>query len=410
MKLLPVIKIGNLLVLTGLTILPASAQQKFKYKTAVDKIDTTGFYNIELQAGLTGKCQTGLADIRLMDEQGKPVPYVLASALPHKVKTSYRELTHLIAASPKDSLTSYIAANKQGLIIDRLWIKVRNTAVNRTVDVLGSDDFQHWFAIREHIALHRADASGTGTFEELITLPASTYRYLKIEVNDKNRVPINIIQAGIYKNQNTEIAYIPVPRASLISKYEADTSFISISFKEPCRIDKLHLQIAGTKYFRRKLQVYALVGKNRKWLKDTIISSAGSGNIYFSARASRLLLIVLNEDNPPLTVQSAQAYQLKQSLVAYLNKEHQYQIFFGSKSANIPQYDLQFFKDSIGSQLPAISHAAIIPVHYNKHIDQKGALPDWLLWIAGIVALLILLLLTLKMTKEVSKKDTSKLS
>jgi hypothetical protein len=112
MKLLPVIKIGNLLVLTGLTILPASAQRKFKYKTAVDKIDTTGFYNIELQAGLTGKCQTGLADIRLMDEQGKPVPYVLASALPHKVKTSYRELTHLIAASPKDSLTSYIAASK----------------------------------------------------------------------------------------------------------------------------------------------------------------------------------------------------------------------------------------------------------------------------------------------------------
>jgi hypothetical protein len=402
------IKISCLLILTGWAIRPAFAQQKFHYKTAVHKVDSNGFYSILLQPGLTGKCQPGLADMRLMDERGKPVPYLLGNALPVKVALSYQELPHLLAVAPNDSLTSFIVANKQGLSVDRLWIKMRNTTVNRTVNVLGSDDLQHWFAIKEHIALQGVDTSKTGTFEELVTLPASTYQYFKIEVNDKNRAPIKIIQAGIYINQTTKPAYIPVPQASLISKQRADTSLFTMSFKEPYRIDRLHLQITGTKYYRRKLLVYAVGGKEKEWLKDTIISSAGNGDIYVSAKVSKLLLIVLNEDNQPLAVQSAQAYQLKQLLVAYLDKQHQYQIWFGNKNANAPQYDLQFFTDSIIGELPVISHEAIVPVHYAKQTQQKGGLPVWLIWVAGGLALLILLMLTLKMTKEISKNHMSK--
>jgi hypothetical protein len=156
------------------------------------------------------------------------------------------------------------------------------------------------------------------------------------------------------------------------------------------------------------LQVYGFVGKNKEWLKDTIISSAGNGDINVSAKASRLLLLVLNQDNLPLAVQSVQAYQLKQSLVAYLYKQHQYQIGFGNKNANAPQYDLQFFTDSIGGVLPVISHRTIVPALYAKQTQQTGGLPIWLIWVAGGLALLILLILTLKMTKEVSKNHTAK--
>jgi hypothetical protein len=399
-------KISYLLILTGWAILPAFAQQKFKYKTAVDKIDSSGFYSIQLQPGLTGKCQPDLADMRLVDEQGKPVPYLLGNALPVKVATSYRELPHLLAITLKDSLTSYIALNKQSISVEQLWIRMRNTAVNRTVNVLGSDDLQHWFAIKEHIALQGVNASKTGTLEELLTLPASTYRYFKIEVNDKNRAPINIIQAGIYINQITKPAYIPVPQASLISENRADTSLFTISFKEHYRIDRLHLKITGTKYYRRRLLVYGFVGNNREWLKDTILSSAGNGDVSVSARASRLLLMVLNEDNPPLAVQLADAYQLRQSVVAYIDKQHQYQLWFGNKNANAPLYDLQFFSDSIGGKLPLISHGVIMPILYAKQTRQKGGLPVGLIWLAGGLALLILLILTLKMTKEVSKNHT----
>jgi hypothetical protein len=401
-------KINCLLVLMGCATFTALAQQPYKYKTAVQRVDSSGFYKILLQPNLTGKCQPGLADIRLVDDQRKPVPYLLGNALPVQVKTSYRELPRMATAAVKDSLTTYIAQNPQRLSIDQLWIKLRNTAVNRTVNVLGSDDLQHWFAIKENILLQEAADQKDGTFEELITLPSSTYRFLKIEVNGKNRAPINIIKAGIYMNLASKPEYAALPKATLFSATKGSTSLITISFKEPYRVDRLHLQITGTKYYRRPLRVYSISGNKKEWLKEALITSAGDGDIEVSAQTSKLLLEVDNEDNPQLVVQSVEAYQLKQSLVAYLNKGHQYQLSFGNANVNAPRYDLQFFTDSIKSGLlPVISHTDIIPVAQAKPVQQpSGVIPVCLIWVAGGLALVVLLVLTLKMTKEVGKSHT----
>ncbi|WP_345949970.1 hypothetical protein ABDD95_00655 [Mucilaginibacter sp. PAMB04274] len=394
-----------LLILLGCGAMPAWAQQKFKYKAALQKADSSRFYRIDLQPALTAKCQPGLADIRLTDEQGKPVPYLLGNALPVQVQSRYQELPQAVVVDQQDTLPVYIVHNKGGISIDRLWLKLRNTAVNRTVNLLGSDDLQHWFAIKENIPLQETISGTGGTFQELLTFPVSTYQYFKIQVNERKLAPVHVLQAGIYVARRTHPSFVPVPTTGFSTQNRSDSSIITLKFKDYYRIDKLHLQLAGARYYKRRIEIYQFNGKSRTWLKDTSISSTSNGEVYVSAKASALQVIIFNADNPPLVVKAVQVHQLKQSLVAYLEKEHQYQFLFGDEKAPVPQYDLQFFADSIGSgPLPVISHTAItqLPQHTPKVITNT--IPVWLMWVAGGLALLALLVLTLKMTKEVSQK------
>lgn len=394
-----------LLILAVWSTLPASAQQKFKYTTDVQKIDSNGFYSIDLRPDLTGKCQPGLADIRLVDERGKLVPYLPGSSLPVKAQASYLELPHLSVEGAQDSLVTYVAENRQGLSVDRLWIRLRNTAVNRTINVLGSDDLKHWFAIKEDITLQNRIADKTGAFEEPVFLPASTYRYFKIEVNDRKKAPINILQTGIYVSRTAKPEYVAVPHAGLSAEIRKDTSLFTVSFREPYRVDKLHLEISGARYYSRRMIVYRIEGNKKEWLKDVAITSADN-NIYIPAKAGKLVLMILNEDNPPLVVKSVQVYQLKQSLVAYLGKQHTYRILFGNPHALPPRFDLQFFRDSIGTRLPTVSHSKIISVKNNTDQTRKPTgMPAWAMWGAGGLALLVLLMLTLRMTKEVGRNS-----
>lgn len=397
-------KLCFLLTVMSSSLSPVLAQQKFKYKTDVQKTDSNQFYSITLQPELTAKCQPDLADIRIRDEQGTTVPFLLGNALPVQVQNTFRQLPKVLIGVPKDSLTSYIAENKNGLSIDQLWIKLRNMAVNRTVNLSGSDDLQHWFAIKENIGLQQTVAGNTGTFEELLTFPVSTYRYFKIQVNDHNRTPVYILQVGVYQKRKLQPQYVPIPVAAFASKQRADTSLINITFKNSYRINKLHLQFDGAKYYRRRIQVYSIEGKSKQWLTDSLISSTGNSDIIISAKANKLQLIILNDDNPPLLIKTIQAYQLKQSLVAYLEKQHQYQLYFGNDKASAPRYDLVAFIDSVNRQLPVVSHIAIVPIADAAQNYNHSFVPAWLLWVAGSLALLILLALTLRMTKEVSQE------
>ncbi|WP_158825665.1 DUF3999 family protein [Mucilaginibacter lacusdianchii] len=393
-----------LLILLGGYFCPTFAQQKFKYKAAVQKVNTNQFYSITLQPDFTAKCQLGLPDIKITDEKGTVVPYLLGNTLPVHAQSSYRELPKVLTSTLKDSLTSYIAENKEGLNINQLWITLQNTAVNRTVNLLGSDDLQHWFAIKERIDLQQTTPGKTGTFVELLNFPLSTYRYFKIQVNNKNSTPIHILQAGVYLKQQVTPDYTPVPIANFSITHKADTSLININFNDSYQINKIHLQLAGTKYYQRRISLYGIEGKNKQWLTDSLINSSGNGDIYLSAKANRLQLIIQNEDNPPLLVKAIQAYQLNQTLIAYLENQHHYQLFFGNDKAIAPRYDLNIFKDSINHTLPVISHMAITPILYTAQKHSHSTIPTWLLWAAGGLALIMLLALTLKMTKEISRE------
>jgi hypothetical protein len=402
-------RMNKILTLTALFLglmLSASAQQNFKYQAALPKVDSTGFYHISLQPALIAKAKADLSDIRIVDAKGNFIPYIQAGSLPQKNQKSFVVFNPVDAKLSTDTGTTFIVENKTGLALDRLWIKLQNTAVQRKVNLVGSDDLKQWFAIQEDIPLQEAVVNSEGTYMQSISFPASNYRYLKLLVNDKNKAPIKFLQAGVYTEYAATLSYAPVSSVQLTRVDSSKTTYITLKLNDSYQVNKLHLNITAPKYFKRDVSVYQLIGRDKQLLGDAELNSAKGTDLLIAAKASQLIIQINNGDNLPLTVTSVDAYQSAESLISYLDGKQTYRLLAGDQSVQAPEYDLKFFADSIRDNTPQISHEAVSQnkAYQAKQPAKAGRDYTVLIWIAIVVAAGLLLFLTLKMTKEVNKK------
>ena len=63
-------------------------------------------------------------------------------------------------------------------------------------------------------------------------------------------------------------------------------------------------------------------------------------------------MVISNEDNPPIKITGIRAFQHAEYIIAYLEANKSYTLTFGDSLAQAPVYDLTYFKDSIGKQIP----------------------------------------------------------
>jgi hypothetical protein len=396
----------TLILLTGSTCL--LAQQTFKYKADIGKIDTSAFYRISLPPGLLAKSNADLTDIRILNQSGKFVPYIFGNQLPVKEQQSFMVFPQISIAKQPDTITTFVAENKGRLTINQLNLKLRNTSVDRIVNLAGSDDLTNWYAIKENILLSKAGEEGStgGIYEQLLNFPASTYQYLKIQVNNNRKDPVAILQAGIYQMQLVKPVYTELSGVKFTQRDSAKASRIFITFNEAYPVNILKLSVAGTKYYKRAISIYSIDGKKLNLLRDTEVNSVWNNELFISAKAKKILLEIANEDNPPLSISTVTAYQLDQTLVAYLDKGTNYYLLFGDPTAKTPVYDLQFFADSLQRKLPVVKVGDVDnnPLFQHKAVAASHNIPAWLIWIAIIAVISLLTFLTLKMTKEVGQR------
>ncbi|WP_290307502.1 DUF3999 family protein [Mucilaginibacter flavus] len=398
----------NSIVLTalfcGLT-LAASAQKTFKYGAALQKADSTGFYRINLQPAFIAKAKGDMADIRITDAKGNFVPYIQAGSLPQKDQKSFVVFNTIDARLPTDTGTTYVVENKTGLPLDRLWIKLQNTAVQRKVNLVGSDDLKQWFAIQENIPLQEAVQNSEGTYMQSLSFPASSYRYLKLLVDDKNKTPIKFLQAGVYTAYAAMLAYTPIPGLTFTRADSNKITFINIKLNDNYQVNKLHLNITAPKYFKRSVIIYQVIGGYKEAVLEAELNSIKNNDLLFAAKAKQLQIQISNGDNQPLAISDIKAYQSDEYIISYLEGKQSYHLLAGDSTAQAPEYDLKFFADSIKDNIPAINHQAIVK-NTVAIAEKPKAAKDYtvLIWLAIIAAVGVLLLLTLKMVKEVGKK------
>jgi hypothetical protein len=399
----------NSLLLTALfcgLVLSASAQKTYKYGAALQKVDSTGFYRVSLQPGFIAKAKSDKADVRIVDAKGNFVPYIQAGSLPQKDQKSFVVFNPVTTRMPADTGTTYVVENKTGLPLDRLWIKLQNTAVQRQVNLVGSDDLQQWFAIQENIPLQEAVQNSEGTYMQSLSFPASSYRYLKILVDDKRKAPIKFLQAGIYTEYAKTLAYTPIPGLKFTRADSNKTTFINIKLDDNYQVNKLHLNITAPKYFKRNITVYQIIGDYKEAVSEAELNSTKNNDLLFEAKAKNILLQISNGDNQPLSINGVNAYQSDEYIISYLEGKQSYRLLAGDSSAQAPEYDLKFFADSIKDNITTISHETVVKTNGIVQPPVKAG-RDYtvMIWVAIAASLGLLLMLTLKMTKEVSKKE-----
>ncbi len=287
-----------LLLANGISLF---AQHSFKYKADIGRVDTAAFYRISLSPKVLAKSPADLADIRLLDQNGKFVPYMFGSRLLVKAQQYFTAFPQVNLPGKQDTMTTFIAENKVRLTINQLNLIIRNNTVDRMVNLAGSDDFTNWYAIKENIVLSKAGEGSytNGTYSQVLNFPNSTYRYFKIQVNNNRKDPVAILMAGVYQTETVKPVYVKLPNVKFIQQDTGKLSRVFITFDEPYPVNQIKLSVADAKYYKRAISIYSVAGKKRKLLADTTIASADANGLNIAAKTKAIQLDIFNEDNPP---------------------------------------------------------------------------------------------------------------
>lgn len=379
------------------------AQSGFRYSAAIGKVDSDGFYVIPLNPNLIAKSKADLGDLRIVDLKGKFVRYITASWTPPGAEFDFVDFP--IVSRTADSVTSVVVkTNRQ---VNSLWLKLKNTTVDRSINLAGSEDQKTWFAIAENIPMQHASAKGQTDYLQSLDFPPSSYKYLKVSISNKNKNPVDITHVGIFTGEVLAMNDVPVPSPKIEQKDSGQTSRVTLRFADAYRVAKLRLSIAGAQFFKRDVSIYEVVNGTQRLIDNVELNSAKSSSMLLSAKAQTLVLEINNNDNPPLQITRADAFQTEEYITAYLEKGKFYSLITGNDTARMPVYDLKFFADSLNNYRGKLGYGPLKAVAVNKKVIKEGNKNPWLLWGAIAAALLVLAFLTVKMTSEINNRQNN---
>ena len=397
------------LLAAGLLLFGQSPAQKgFLYRAALDTVPQRGFYQIVLRPSLAARLQPGLQDIRIADSQGGQVPYILKSDIPSFSESRFSELPILSNKREADKQTHVVIENSSGQPLSELLLVIKNTEANRNVTLSGSDDNNSWYVIKENIALNHFFTTGGDHFIEALDFPVSRYRYFKIIINGKGLLPVNIIRAGVYEQSFINGKYLPLPAPRLLQKDSVDKySYVFLRFDDHYFIDRLELQVTGPRFYNRALTVFTGSIGAAQEVGGYTLRPDTPAVFPVGVKTDHLLLRIENDDNPPLHIAGVAAFQLNKYLFTWLEKGQDYALLFGDSMAITPVYDLQYFKDSIGSKAVVLGYGKTV---YNKRAAAQAVAATtgnrWLIWLALAAVSIVLLLLTVKMTRQINQRNS----
>lgn len=381
------------------------------YEADINKITKDGLHKIELDTKLRSAAEDNFKYIRILDSKGEEVPYVLRS-YKNKFLSTFNPIEISSIEVLKDSVTSILFENLESKIQEKLTLKIANTKIGKMYSVHGSNDGSTWYGLMSEAGFSNL-SSKTATFvERTIWFPRNTYKYIRIDFDDRRSPPINIIGAGDYSS--TYFTKLPVEikdfRYDISQNKEGNKTIINFSSKRTHSIDVISFEI-GTNYFQRDAKVYINYDETQQIgglkIRYYQLSSRKFNSFEIQYLNNRKFTIVIDDqDNPPLDIESIKLFQRPVYLVADLKENEKYRVKIDT-ALDFPYYDLRNFvnDDTVIVEEASIGELKYLNGETPYEEDESFFKSDYFLWIATIVGILMVLIFTKSLIRDVNNKS-----
>ena len=386
----------------------------FVAEATLPAVTKDGFYEVEIVPALAVYLNESFGNIRLYDAQHHEVPYLLREESARYYAGQFTPYEILEKKQEEGCCTSLILHNPKQSELNSIQLIIRNAEVTKEATLLGSDDRKQWFALKQHFSLSPA-ANANGTSEvKIVDFPLSNYRYYSLRIADSTSAPLNILNAGYTEDSRVEEAKfteVPVRKITTGQKTGEKNTYVTIRFDTARLVDKLELKMKGAPYFLRHAVLYepqqrvSKKGETSTYynrVEEMEVNSHHPTTLEFPAlKVKEFLIVIDNQDNPPLEVAEAKPYQRRRYLTAYLKSGTTHTVDVGQESLSTPAYDLAFFKDSIPDQ-PQVVHAGVITVFEQKQAETSPTFftTKAFIWVAVIGVIAVLGFMSVKLLKE----------
>jgi hypothetical protein len=411
------ILIATLLVLISL----AAFSQQFKASSPLPVVEKDGFYRILLTPEISCYANQEFSNIRIMDEAGREVPYLFASQPSNRVVQYFREYKIEQKLQLEDSCTVLIIKNPSSKPIQNISLRIKNAEVTKDMVLYGSDDRTHWYALKEKFQLSNISSAVSTSELKIVDFPLSNYRYYKIWISDKESGPLNIINAGYYDYKTEAVKYFPVEVHDIAHADSAKKkqTFVRLNFDTLRVIDNIEWKVSGAPFYRRRGTLYTeketvdKKGKktrSREYLTDIELHSEYENAFELPGKKiDNILLILDNEDNPPLSFDTVICSQLNRHVTAWLMAGKSYSLKFGEESLQSASYDIEYFQKNIPAEPPLLAAGAISLKDTAIQSSESYTFftSKSFIWGAIIAIIVLLGFMSLKLIRETGEAEKS---
>jgi hypothetical protein len=392
--------------------------QSYVGEAQLPKAAKDGFHRIVISPAAGIGLNNGCTNIRIFDKRNIEVPYLFQAERPIQITQRFREYEIVEKRQVEGCCTILVLHNPDHSQLNNISLHIKNAEVSKEAILLGSDDRQDWFALKDRFIL-QPSRNSAGTSEiKIVDFPLSNYEYYSVRISDSTNAPLNILRAGYFETQSEHGAFteIPLPAVVKSDSVVQKQSFFHFQFDTVRLVDRMVITLEGSPYFLRKGILYEprerilRKGGTEKFnhlLREIRLTSTHPAVIDLpQASAREFLLVVENDDNPPLEIGSYRAYQLNRSLTAFLKGGEDYVIKLGAQDLSAPTYDISFFEAKIPAVLPELVIPPWTPLGEAEARSTATIFTtETFIWVAVVLVIIVLGYMSVRMLRETREAE-----
>lgn len=345
-----------LLVCTALMVccaLPAFADfthSEWRYFRQATGNLKASYLAVRLDDAIYDRCQESLADLRIIDNANKEIPFKLVEKA--GATDLVEQQANILNLSVTPGRTTFsVDMGEAARPHNRIKINTSNENFLASVKIEGADSQRSWHMLTDDRVIFNLQRGDNPASSNIVSYPESDYRYLRVTLTPDKQGELvrveNVAVERIQQKQSKERIVFRSDKGLKLSK-SAEGSFLILDLRYRQPANRMEIRCDDKNFYRNT----AIFGSNDKRTWNTL----GSGTIFdfdtaqykesklttsFSSTHNRYLkLLVADQDDEPLTIRAVSVYDYERALF-FPNKGSGYRLYYGNSKAHMPSYDLE---------------------------------------------------------------------
>ncbi|MDP2784462.1 MAG: DUF3999 family protein [Sulfurimicrobium sp.] len=355
----------------------------------------TAWLRATLPAEIYGPARTSLADLRVIDRNGKEVPYLL-HAQQEQCQRAWRNAPVSDTGFTHGEYSqAVIDTGSNGAPHNAIQINLDQKDFFTWTEIAASDDRLNWRIVRDKAPLFRFEQDSL-TNGQVLSYPRTRSRWLRLRFLQGEKA-LRATGARITEESKTEAQRAPLPAAFSLAARQADgESLWEADLGKPRPpVSAIHFETSQAEFHRQVKISSSDDGKNWR--------SAGQGHIYrhaddgkqrseleivFPESHARLWRVtLLNHSDPALPGLRLEMLGVPRQVVFKREVGQDYRLLYGNPRATAPKYELaQISRPEHWQAAPATPLGAEQRNSAYVSAEAWSERHPWLLWTALLIA------------------------
>ena len=380
-------------------------QYDFKRELPGIKISSNeiNLYKIILPDEIFGKVMDNLADIRVYgineSKDTTEVPYILRL---DSDKISKKVVAFNLINQSKNNNGYYFTFEvPTDNPINQIKLEFKQQNFDWKLELEGSQNQQEWFSIIDDYRILSIKNNLTDFKFTTVNFPSSNYHYFRLLV--KSDLKPDLITASLSMDEVSKGNF----RKYIIRTIKIDEekknkqTIVNIDLQQSVPVSFLKIYVNSKFDFYRPVTIQFQNDSfkteqgwiyNYNTLASGTLNSIEKNEFKFSSTILKKLRIIIdNNDNSPLKIDSVNVMGYNHELIARFTEPGNYFLAYGNKNATKPNYDLDRFSDKIPATLTALKLGEEQLIDKEK-INKEAPLFQNKAWLWFIMAIIIIIL------------------